>query len=105
MVQVYLNYPNPRIMLHGQSICGEIGKMRKVAQRQFSVNAGTIGQELQKFAAKGYRFGAAASTNDIWLSIDFGDTPFEEAVMGYVQRLLAKHYSPFAGVAPDWHCK
>jgi hypothetical protein len=104
MLQAYLNYPNPKIRVHAQMGCGEIGKMQKAGQRHVVINNDSIGKELQKFAAQTYRFGADASLNDMWLSVDFGDSLFEEAVIEHVQRLVSQHYGPFGAIKIDHHC-
>jgi hypothetical protein len=104
MLQAYMNYPNPKIRVHGQSSCAEIGKMKKAGQRHVLINNGSIGPELQKFASKAYRFNADAANNDMWLSVDFGDHVFEAAAVTYVQRLVGGYYGPFSSVTIDRHC-
>ncbi len=92
-------------MLHGQSTCGQIAKMGKPGQRRILINRELIGDELRRFAAKEHRFGADASVNDIWLAVDFADAAFEEAVVEHVHRLIGEHYSPFASVTIEKHCR
>ena len=104
MTHAYINYPNPHITLHGQATCGDIGKMRKPGQRRVHIDTNSISQELQKFATKAYRFGADASTNDMWLELDFSDGPFEQAVVVYVQHLIGANYRPLAAVPIETHC-
>lgn len=104
MLQAYLNYPNPKIRLHAQASCGEIGKMKKAGQRHVLINNASISAELQKFASKAYRFNADAANNDMWLSVDFDGDAFEMAVVEYVQRLVGRHYGPFSAVRIDRHC-
>ncbi len=104
MLQAYLNYPNPKIRIHGQSGCGEIGKMKKAGQRNVVINDNSISSELQNFAGKMHRFGADASLNDMWLSVDFDDPSFEDAVVQHVQKLIGRHYTPFSAVTIDRHC-
>jgi hypothetical protein len=104
MLQAYLNYPNPKIRVHAQPNCSEIGKMKKAGQRHVVIDDKSISAELQKFAAKVYRFNADASSNDMWLSVDFNDPAFEQAVIEHVQRLVGAHYTPFAPVKIDHHC-
>ena len=104
MLLAYLNYPNPKIRVHGQSTCGEIGKMKKAGQRNVAINTGSISSELQNFATKRHRFGADATLNDMWLTVDFDDPTFEEAVVQHLQKLIGRHYDPFAAVRIDRHC-
>lgn len=104
MLQVYLNYPNPKIHIHGLANCSEIGKMQKHGRRSVLIDRNSISSELQNFALKNHRFAAEASANDMWLVVDFGDPHFEDAVVRHVQRLIAGHYSPFGAVQIDRHC-
>ena len=78
--------------------------MRKPGQRNVALNAGSIGVELHTFSSKQYSFAASASLNDLWLSVDFGDATFEDAVVAFVQRLIGQHYKPLAGAAIQRHC-
>ncbi len=103
MTKVYLNYPNPHVTIHGQPACSEIGKMRKPNQRDVEVNTASFAQAIQQFSS-GFRLGADASVNDLWMSVDFGDAEFEDAVVRYVHRLLARRYSPLQGAAVERHC-
>ena len=91
MLHVYISYPNPHIAVHGSSSCSDIGKTRKGGQRHVRIDIGSIGTELHRFSAKHYSFGASASLNDLWLSVDCGDATFEDAVVAYVQRLIGQH--------------
>ena len=104
MLQVYINYPNPHISAHGSISCGDIKKMRKSGQRHVIIDISSIATELQKFSTKQYAFAAAASLNDLWLSVDFQNSPFEMAVVEYIQQLIGEHYRPLAGVAVQRHC-
>ena len=104
MLQAYLNYPNPKVRVHRQQHCGEIGKMKKVGQRNVLIDNASISSEFQNFAAKTHRFAADASLNDMWLSVDFDDPTFEDAVVEHVRQLIGRHYSPFIGVTVEHHC-
>jgi hypothetical protein len=103
MLWAYFNYPNSKIRIHGQKDCSEIGKMRKAGQRSVEVDDTSISSELRKFSTKTYRFAADPTSNDLWLQVNFGDSDFEEAVVAYIQRLVAADYSPFR-VRIDRHC-
>jgi hypothetical protein len=84
MLQAYLNYPNPKVRIHRQQHCGEIGKMKKAGQRNLVIDVRSISSELQNFASKAHRFAADALYNDMWLTVDF--------------------YAPFGAVAVEHHC-
>jgi len=104
MTHVYINYPNPKIRLHCQSTCGDIGKMRKSSQRHVRLDSSSISFELQRFRAKAYPFSADKTANDMWLEVDFGDLQFERAVVEHIRGLVGAHYSPFAAITIDQHC-
>ena len=55
--------------------------MRKSNQRDLAVNQVSIGQVLGQLSAASFRLGADASINDVWLSVNFDDSDFEEAVV------------------------
>jgi len=104
MLRAYVNYPNPKVRVHHDPLCGEIQKMAKPRQRVVRIDSQSISAELQHFRAKYYTFAANPAGNDIWLEVDFGDTDFEAAVIAYVHHLIGKHYSPLARVAIEEHC-
>ena len=104
MTKAYLNYPNPHMTLHGDSACAEICKMHKANQRDMAITRDTFTRALGQLADKGFRLGADASVNDVWLSVDFGDPEFEEAVARYIHRLLGQRYGRLKDAAIDRHC-
>ena len=104
MTKAYVNYPNPHITLHGDPSCGEVGKMRKANQRELAITPATISQALTQVSDAHFRLGADASINDVWLTIDFDDREFEEAIVRHVHRLLRQRYSRLAGATIERHC-
>jgi len=104
MTKVYLNYPNPHVMLHGDSTCAEIGKMKKVGQRDVTITLASFTQALSQLTSSGFQLGAQASVNDVWLTINFDDAEFEEAVARHIRRLLGQRYSPLRDVPIQRHC-
>ncbi len=104
MLKVYVNYPNPKVSVHHNPSCGAIQKRGKPDQRLVRINPRTISAELERFSSKGYTFAANPVGNDMWLEIDFSDADFEAAVLGYVHRLIGRHYSPLATVEVENHC-
>jgi hypothetical protein len=103
-MKVYLNYPNPHMTLHGDSACAEIGKMQKVGQRDVTINRASFAQALNHLTSSGFQLGAQASVNDAWLTINFDDAEFEEAVAMHVRRLLGQRYSPLRNAQTQKHC-
>ena len=104
MVKAYINYPNPHIMLHWDLTCSSIEQQHKEGQRTIHLDINSLSSELRLFSDKYYHFGADALINDMWLEVDFGDTSFEHAVVEYIRKLLAEHYSPFGRVVIEEHC-
>jgi Zn-dependent M32 family carboxypeptidase len=78
--------------------------MGKQSQRSVLISTQSISTELQAFASKKYTFSATANRNDMWITVDFEDSDFEDAVMGYAHRLIGKHYAPLASVSIAKHC-
>jgi len=103
-MKVYLNYPNPHITLHRDSACPEVGKMRKVGQREVTITRASFAQALGQLTSTGFQLGAQASVNDVWLTINFDDPEFEEAVTKHVRRLLGQRYSPLRDAPIQKHC-
>ncbi|HEY6968008.1 MAG TPA: hypothetical protein VJA94_02300 [Candidatus Angelobacter sp.] len=104
MVKAYLNYPNPHMTLHCGSACAEVGKMHKAQQRTVKIDQASFSQALKQLAGKEFRLGSQASINDVWLTINFGDEEFEEAVARYVCRFLGQRYSRPRGAQIRKHC-
>jgi hypothetical protein len=104
MLKAYVNYPHPKVSAHRNPACGDIEKMGKQSQRSVLINTQSISTELQAFTAKKYTFAPTASQNDMWITVDFADSDFEDAVLAYVHRCIATHYSRLAGVSIAKHC-
>ncbi len=104
MIKAYVNYPNPHITIHCNSLCSSIQSQQKPDQRYVKINLETISSELNNFANRYFKFAADSSHNDLWLEIDFEDQKFETEILGYVCRLLGKQYSPFGNIVPQTHC-
>jgi hypothetical protein len=104
MLHAYINYPNPHLSIHGSASCGNIQQQHKSNQRVVKLNRASFSAAVVAFAEKQHQFGSDASTNDMWLVVDFEDDTFEPQVVEYIRQLLARHYSPFARVTIDRHC-
>jgi hypothetical protein len=92
------------MIIHGDSSCLEIGKMRKVDQRTYKITADSFATTVAELKDKRFQLGASAAVNDLWLHVDFSDAVFEGAVADYVLRLLAARYSRLQGVRIKRHC-
>ncbi|HZT33039.1 MAG TPA: hypothetical protein VFA33_24335 [Bryobacteraceae bacterium] len=103
-MKAYLNYPEPHMTLHGDSTCREIGKMRKVNQRNLTVDRSSFARVIEQIRAKEFRLGADAAINDVWLTVNFEDPEFEEAVARYVHRLLCQRYRRLKSGPIERHC-
>ena len=73
MIKAYINYPCPHMTLHTDSACPEIGKRGKPNQRDIPVTRTTFAAAINQLNGKGFRLGADASVDDVWLSVDFDD--------------------------------
>ena len=104
MLNVYINYPNPHISIHGMEGCPSIRQQHKVDQRIVRIDLASLSSELRRFSSKDYAFGSQAKTNDMWLEVDFGDLAFERAAVEYIRGLLAARYMPFVGIKVETHC-
>ena len=102
MTKAYFNYPDPHVTLHTHR-CLEVGKHKKITQRHVSVDLTSIASAIQCLSSKSFRFAAKPSSNDLWLSVDFGDRGFEEAFIEYVRRQFASRYKPFQMVKSERH--
>lgn len=103
MIQLYLNYPNSLVSIHGEAGCAEIGKMRKPGQRHVRVDAVSRDTELRRFRAE-YRFASQAALNDMWVAVDL-DNPQEEVwVITQIKTALGRRYVPFREAVVERHC-
>lgn len=91
--------------LHADSTCPEIGKMQKPDQREIVITNGSFSQALSFLtSAFAFRFRSDPASNDAWLTIDFTDAEFEEAVARYIFRMLGKRYTPLSSAPVRRHC-
>lgn len=104
MMKAYVNYPNKKVSVHGDSSCREIEKMAKPLQRVVRIDSRSVSAELQRFGGREYRFAAKRSVNDMWIEADFGDADFEAAVLAYVHRLIGAQCEPLARAGLVRHC-
>jgi hypothetical protein len=103
-MQAYLNYPNPHVELHSNPNCAEIQKTHKSAQRNLMVTVGTFAGTCATLKSASFHMGSSAANNDAWISADFDDPEFEEAVVRYLLRQLGKRYTRLRGAAVHKHC-
>ena len=104
MTNAYFNYPKPHVTLHTDQFCNEIGKNKKHKQRCIPITPASISSSIQQLNSNSFRFVADSSRNDLWLSVNFSDQEFENAVIEYILRQFASRYTPFQGVTPKRHC-
>ena len=104
VTRAYLNCPQPHMTLHGDSDCQQVRKMRKVNQRQLTVDRESFTRTITQIRAKEFRLGSDPEVNDFWLSVDFGDPEFEEACVRYAHRLLCQRYSRLKMGPVERHC-
>jgi len=102
MTSAYINYPNPHITIHFDTSCPQIQKMRKVNQRRLVLSRDTFDDGLRELST--LRLRAEAGFNDLWLTVDFGNQDFEEAVVRYAREVLGKRYSPLKKCRMVSHC-
>ncbi len=103
MTRAYINYPNPHMLLHRNDNCGEVGKNQKVNQRNLTIHSNSLSQYLGEFRHQ-LKFGSHANENDVWLTLDFEDAQFEEAVARHLLHLLGLRYKPLAKASARCHC-
>jgi len=104
LTKAYLNYPVPHITLHHDANCREIQKNAKPNQRDVAFTRASFDKAIGLLVSGGFRLGADVSINDVWLTVDFDDAEFEEAVARYAHRLLGMRYAPLRGARVDRHC-
>ena len=104
MLNVYFNYPNSAITIHGSGSCANIRQQRKVSQRTMQIDRTTLSGDLQRIKAREFKFASTSSLNDLWVKIDLSDTDLELAVVKHIHRQLAKNYKRFADALAKQHC-
>jgi hypothetical protein len=90
--------------MHHELTCKEIAKMQKTAQRTVSITHGTFSTDMGQLQSKTFRLGADASLNDLWISAEFDDPEFEEAVLRHVYKLLGKRFTRLQSGPIKTHC-
>ena len=103
MLEVYLNYPNSKVTVHGDMACGSIRQRGKTGQRRVTVDRDTLDRELRRFAAE-HGFGSTAAKNDMWVRLDFGNVVEEERTLGRIVETLGVRYTPFREADLERHC-
>ena len=103
MLNVYLNYPNSKVTVHGEATCSTIRQMRKPGQRQVRIDEGSREQELAQFEAA-HRFASRAKYNDMWVVVDLASQREEDLVVENIRRALARRYEPFREARVEKHC-
>ena len=103
MLQAYLNYPNSRVTVHGESTCEEIEKMEKLGQRRVYIDRNSLEGEVARFRAA-HGFASTAPLNDMWVTVDLGNLLEEQRVLDRIVAILAGRYAPFGRAVPSRHC-
>ena len=103
MFQVYLNYPNSKISIHGDCSCRNIMQMRKIGQRLVSITRESLSIELMRFETE-HKFAAEAANNDMWITVDIDDRTFEMCVISYIKKILDLRYKRFRNADVEEHC-
>ena len=85
---VYLNYPSNVATIHKNIKCNSIQAREKPAQRTIEINVNNLSSVLDDFKKELYPLGSTASNNDLWISLDFGNEQFEEAVIKFIVSIL-----------------
>ena len=89
--------------MHRDPACTKIRRRLKEGQRDVPINRSTISEKLRRFDDD-CRFGANPETNDMWLTVDFGDLIFERAVVLHVQKRLGNRYRRILNANVEEHC-
>ena len=104
MITVYLDYPTSRISIHEDRDCVWVHKALTGPTRRVRLTEDTLPEQLAAFRDRQHRFRGTAQQSSLWLDIDLGDRELERDIIRYVQRLLARHYTPFAKATISTHC-
>ena len=103
MLEVYLNYPNSQVTVHGNMACRSIRQMSKARQRRVRINPRTLQRELRRFGGE-HEFGSTAARNDMWVTVDLGDARAEEQAVERMVAALRARYAPFGNADVVRHC-
>ena len=103
MLKAYLNYPNSRVTVHGNSTCEEIEKTEKQGQRRVYIDRGSPESEVARFRVA-HDFASTAPLNDMWVTVDLEDLLEEQRVLDRIVAILARRYMPFGRAVPSRHC-
>ena len=104
MIKAYVNSTDARVTIHNNPNCASARITVNQDQRTVLVNTDSLSRELRRFRNNEYRLLDNAGMNDVWLILDFQDAEFENALAGYLKRLVARGHK----TAVDWelqvHC-
>ena len=102
-MKVYINCPNPHIMIHRSNECTQSQKQGKENQRRVTVNSQNLGRVLTDFMNEKYRFAADSEYNDLWLDISLNTAKHEESLVYIIQAILGCRYKPLERACIEEH--
>lgn len=105
MIQVYLNYPVARIMVHADPECVYFQRFADAKKRKMVVAVDTFRDVIDQFLREKVRFAAFKGYNDLRLEIHFGDREMEMAVLRSIRKILERRYSRFEQAEIQVHCE
>ena len=95
MLNVYINYPNPKISVYENDIGNStIKKNGKKNQRVLSINYHNYKDVIETFNVT-YKFAANKDENDIWIDIDSGNASLDKSILSDIAHELSIKYKPF----------
>lgn len=103
MLEVYLNYPNAKVTVHGNMACRTIRQMDKAGQRRIRIDRTALERELGRFRGD-HEFGSTAARNDMWVTLDLADARDERQVVTRIVAALGVQYGPFRNADVERHC-
>ena len=103
MLNVYLNYPNSLVTVHGDATCGAIQQMRKPRQRHIRIDAASCAKELGRFQGE-HQFASRAEHNDMWVCLDLDSAEEQIRIVQKIHRALSQRYVRFRSAQVTRHC-
>ena len=104
MIKVYINAVAARMTIHNNPNCDSAQIKINQDQRTVLINTDSLSRELRRFRKNEYRFVAEAGMDDLWLILDFQDAEFENALAGYVRRLVGRRLETAGNWDVQMHC-
>lgn len=103
-MQVYVNYPNPRITVHHNDECQHVRMYQKEEQRCYTVRPSNAAGIIVEFLSGKIVFKSDGNFNDLWFDISLGTREQELKFVYGFQKIVGQRYERLITAPVSIHC-